>query len=168
MVQIIFYLVLAAAASAAIYGLDRSRQNIGAAKQLAKDQPILEACKVDRDTAVKANQTLQVDVVRIGSERDQQSAAVKELADAMTKQAADRNARLAAAKPRIDALRVDSGTLEQRLAANSEGKSCDEKLANIDRDLRAIGGFGMRELAVPSAPKPAPTPKQKGVLRLSQ
>ncbi len=168
MVQIIFYLVLAVAASAAIYGLDKSRQNIGAAKQLAKDEPILNACKADRDTAVKANEGLQGDLVRLGAERDRQSAAVKDLSDAMQKQQADKLVRVAAAKPRIDALRADSAPLEQRLAANTEGKSCDEKLANVDRDLRAIVGGGVRELP-PTPPATTKTPpKQKGVLRLSQ
>lgn len=174
MFQVIFYLVLAGAAAIAIHTFDLSRQNIGAAKQLAADTPIINACKLDRDTAVKANQSLQGDIARIAGERDQQSAAVRELADKMKQQQADKAARQAAAKPRIDALRADSLTLEQRLALNTEGKTCDEKLANIDRDLRAIVGGSMPEPAraapsrEPGADAAARARAGKGSLRLSQ
>lgn len=173
MFQIIVYIVLAGLAFTAIHMFDLSRQNIGAAKQLAADKPIIEACKVDRDTAVKANASLQGDIERIGGERDKQSAAVKELSEKMQKQQADKVARLAAAKPRIDALRAESLTLEQRLAANSQGSTCDEKLQNIDRDLRAIIG-GVRELptAAPGSDANKDTSARaragKGTLRLSQ
>ncbi len=174
MFQIIFYIVLAGVAFTAIHMFDLSRQKIGADAQLKADTLILNVCKSDRDIAVNANKDLQADVVRIGAERDQQSAAVNELADAMTKQAAARNAALAAAKPRIAALQADSGTLEQRLAANTEGKSCDEKLANVDRDLRALVGGGVRVVTPaadsrePSKKPPAGTRTGRGTLRLSQ
>lgn len=150
LIQVLIYAAIAGAAWAAIHGFDLSRQKIGADAQLAKDTPIINACKIDRDTAVKANVGLQADVARIGDERDQQSKAVKELQDQMAAQQADKAKRIAAAKPKLDALRTESATLEQRLAANTEGKTCDEKLSNVDRDLRAIVG-GVRVVA-PGAP----------------
>jgi hypothetical protein len=146
----------------------------GAEAQLAADTPIINACKLDRDTAVKANVSLQTDVARIGAERDQQSAAVKDLQAAMAARDAEKVKRQTADRPRIAALQADSGTLEQRLAANTEGKTCDEKLSNVDRDLRAIVGGGVR-VVTPAAgsrdanqnPPARPGPG-KGVLRLSQ
>lgn len=174
LIQIAIYAAIAGAAWFAIHQFDLSRQNIGAARQLAADKPIIEACKIDRDTAVKANVSLQADVERIAGERDRQNAAVKALGDAAIAQDKARIARQAAAKPRIDALRADSLTLEQRLAANTEGKTCDEKLSNVDRDLRALVGGGVRDVgaATPSrdgskdaTPRPG---SGGGTLRLSQ
>ncbi len=174
MIRLIIYAVIAAAAFAAIHAFDLSRQKIGSDRQLAQDTPIINACKLDRDTAVKANQSLQGDVARIASERDEQSAAVKALQARTDAAEKDRIARLTAAKPRIAALQADSGTLEQRLALNTEGKTCDEKLSNVDRDLRAIVGGGVRVVAPgansgDASKNPSPGPRAgRGTLRLSQ
>lgn len=173
MIQIIIYAVLAGLAFAAIHTFDLSRQKIGSDRQLAADKPIIEACKLDRDTAVKANVSLQTDVARIGAERDLQSAAVKKWQDDADARQAEKAKRVAATKQRIDALRAESGTLEQRLAANTEGKTCDEKLSNIDRDLRAsVGGVRVVAPATASGDASKNTPPGvgagKGTLRLSK
>lgn len=173
LITIGIYLALAAGAYLAFTSWTNGIRQEGAAAQLKADTPIIEACKVDRDTAVKANASLQADVKRLAGERDQQSAAVKELADAMAAQQAAKAKRVAADKPRIDALRADTMTLEERLALNTEGKTCDEKLSNIDSDLRAIVG-GVRDpgtAATGSKPSPKPSARPspgKGTLRLSQ
>src|SRR5690349_12928174 len=45
MVQLIAYAAIAAVALGAIYGFDKSRQNIGRDAQRALDAPVLEQCK---------------------------------------------------------------------------------------------------------------------------
>jgi hypothetical protein len=173
LITLLVYAGIAGAAMLAIHSFLNGYKEKGAAEQLAADTPIINACKVDRDTAVKANVSLQSDVARIGAERDTQSAAVRDLQASMAAQEADKIKRQAANRPRIAALQADSGTLEQRLAANTEGKSCDEKLSNIDRDLRAIVG-GVRVVAPgatssDASKNAAPGARPgKGTLRLSQ
>lgn len=174
LVTLIIYGVMAAGAMVAIHSFLNGYKEKGAQEQLAADTPIINACKVDRDTAVKANVSLQTDVVRLGAERDTQSAAVKDLQTTMAAQDAEKLKRQAVNKPKIAALQADSGTLEQRLAANTEGKTCDEKLSNVDRDLRAVVGGGLRDGApgaasgIPSNKPPAGPGTGKGTLRLSQ
>lgn len=173
LIQIGIYAAIAAAAWFAFHSWENSLRAEGATKQLAADKPIIDACKIDRDTAVKANVSLQADVSRIAGERDEQNKQVQSLADQLKAQKTRQAQMLAAAKPRIDALRVETGTLEERLAANEEGKTCDEKLANVDRDLRAsVGGVRSGTTAPASdkrSPQPAARPSAgRGTLRLSQ
>jgi hypothetical protein len=173
LIQIAIYAAIAGAAYLAFTSWTDSIRKEGAEAQLKADTPIINACKVDRDTAVKANVSLQADVTRIEGERQKQNDAVQSLADELGEQKKRQAQMLAAAKPRIAALRADSGTLEQRLAANTEGKSCDERLSNVDSDLRAIVG-GVRPTGttptgnVRSPNPPAGTHSGRGTLRLSK
>ena len=174
LITLAIYGAIAAAAMLAIHSFLNGYKEKGAAEQLAADKPIIEACKVDRDTAVKANASLQVDVKRIGDERDLQSKAVQDLQASMAAKDAEKAKRQAADRPKIAALQSDTLTLEQRLSANTEGKTCDEKLSNVDRDLRAIVGGGVRVVA----PGPASSDRSQnaaararasaGTLRLSK
>jgi hypothetical protein len=173
LITLAIYGAIAVAAMLAVHSFLNGYKAKGAAEQLAADTPIINACKVNRDAAIDANKGLQSDILRIGSERDTQSAKVKELSDSMAAQQADKAKRQTADRPKIAALQADSGTLEQRLAANTEGKSCDEKLSNIDRDLRAtVGGVRVVPAGTPNRDAgknpPAGPRAGKGTLRLSE
>lgn len=174
LIQILIYAAIAGAAWAAIHGFDLSRQKIGADRQLAQDTPIINACKVDRDTAVKANVSLQTDLARLGDDLGKQNKAVKDLADSMALQLRDKDARIAAQSARLAAYDSDAAAQRIRLAANTKGKTCNETLFNVDADLRAIARQRMRDdgTKAPSDSGNPATPARpdtgKGSLRLSQ
>lgn len=65
LITLAVYAAMAAAVVAGAFAFLSHEQGIGAAKQLAKDQPVLQACVADKKTAVDANNTLKDDVVTL-------------------------------------------------------------------------------------------------------
>lgn len=127
--SLILYAILAAVALGAIYGVDLSRQKVGADKQMAKDAIVYNACVKDKDAAVTANASLQIDVEKYRGTVELQNKAVDRLAtvskamlDAQVKGAIkvqEKTAILSREKADLDAAlrdRGDSGTCDQRLA----------------------------------------------------
>lgn len=124
----------------------------GADAQLKADAPVIAACKTDLGTVTGANQTLQVDVTRIGKERDDQNRAVADLAKQSAASKAQATAALAAAKAAAVGVDADNATLTAALAAvrTRKGGTCESTLAAIDDNLRSLARVRVRE--------PAPIP----------
>ncbi len=174
MVQIIVYIVLAGIAFAAIHTFDLSRQKIGADAQLKADAPIINACKTDRDTATKANVSLQTDLQRLAGERETQNAAVADYAKTMARLQQEKDTRIASQAARLKAYDDDAAALRVRLAATTKGATCEQILSSVDRDLRDLASQRMRDTGTQAdsdsrGAKPPPgVDSGKGSLRLSK
>jgi hypothetical protein len=139
LITLAIYAAMAAAALWAVHSFLNGYEEKGAARQLAADKPIIEACKVDRDTAIKANVSLKADVDKIAKERDQQSAAVDAAAKEAARLSALKDKALADARTRLAAYESDNASLSSILAnAQPKGKTCEQTLAAVDDNLRTL------------------------------
>lgn len=139
LVTVIVYAVIAGGALLAIHSFLNGYEEKGAAAQLKADTPIINACKVDRDTATKANASLKLDVDRIAKERDDQSAAVAAQAAEAARLAALKDKALANAQAALKSYAADNASLASVLAAaQPQGKTCAQTLAAVDDNLRTL------------------------------
>lgn len=146
MVQLIIYGVIAAVLLGGAYAVRSSIEEKGAAKQRAKDEPIIAACQADLKTAQGANDTLRMDVLRIGVEREAQNAAVQDLADRTKQAMVEREKALAFAQGKVAALQGDAAAMRQRLAQQPKpGVTCEQQLSSIDSTLRDLATRRVRD-----------------------
>ncbi len=138
LITLAIYGALAAGAFLAIHSFLGSYEAKGAKAQLEVDTPIINACKTDRDTAVKANVSLQSDLAKLAGEREQQNAAIAAQAAEQTRLEAAKAKALAEAQARLAALGRDNASLASILAAAPKGgQTCEQTLAAVDDNLRS-------------------------------
>jgi hypothetical protein len=159
--QLIFYGILAATVIGGAWAFLSHEQGIGAAKQLAKDQPVMEACVADKKTALDANATLKADVDRMAAEQAAQNEAVSKL----EKSSRDAIARAAKAQAgnasKVAALESDQAQLFRQAAGTlAKGLSCPQAGAVVTGDIHL---FATREVRDRPPTAPATKPKRGGL-----
>jgi cell division protein FtsL len=180
LVSLAIYAGLAAAALAAIYAFDKSRQAVGAQRIEAKYAPVAEACRAfadkispadcaghmrvaiaDRDTALAANAALQADVKRLDTERQACSNEVTRLEQRGARAAAAAAARKPADDKRLAEIAPEREDMVRVWGQPKPAMSCEQELAARDAMLKKTAEQRARDFP-PTNPPPA-----GGGLRLS-
>jgi len=146
MIQLVIYGVIAAVLMGGAYAVRSSIEDKGAAKQLAIDKPIIEACQAAKKVAEGANDSLRVDLAKLTAERDAQSEAVAELGERTKAALLEREKAIAFSRGQANVLKADADALRARLAKPpTKGASCEQTLTSIDGTLRELAVRRLRD-----------------------
>lgn len=138
MIQAIFWLVLVGIVTAGGCAFLSHEQGIGAAKQLAADKPVIDACVVDKKKAIDANVSLQADVKRMAGEQAVQNAAVADLQDAYAASLARKTKAQVANQTKLAALQSDQASVIQAAAKSLTGLTCTQVVKKVADDLHQV------------------------------